>query len=223
MLGLFVVMYEPWVLDVKLDTLHLDAEDPDRPYAETVKTNSSKHNRTGFAMIQLIQSTTCLREFFNEYLDDHTSSAQHYSTRWCCDRHPGSDFKLATFFLGEIYTSQLSSEAEAPAATKHKRVQYRAREDRPNLLDTLEAWRCEAHIQDPYRSVRPITWICDDDELDLLSKTHPSKIGSAQDIVDLLQETAEWGIEFGQQLFDVIDQFDRARGERAFDAACLAK
>lgn len=74
--GLFVVMYEPWVQDVKLDSeaLRLDPEDPDRPHAGTVKKNSSKQDRTGHAMIQLVQSTMCLREFFNEYLDDHTSS-----------------------------------------------------------------------------------------------------------------------------------------------------
>ena len=84
--GLFVMMYEPWVPDVKLETLCLDAEDPDRPHAGTIKKNSAKQDRTGRAMIQLVQSTTCLREFFNEYLDDRTSSgtrSTHEELVWC--------------------------------------------------------------------------------------------------------------------------------------------
>ena len=149
--------------------------------------------------------------------------AQHCSTQWYCDRHPGSDFKLATFFLGEIYTASAQLSEEALTATKRKRTQHRAIEDRPGLLDTLVAWRNDVHTQDHYQSIRPLTRICGDDGLDLLSKTHPSQIRSVQDIVELLQETAAWGSRYGQQLFHVIHQFDRARVKRAFHAARLAK
>ena len=74
-------MYEPWVLDVKLEGPILDPVGPDRPLYHdhgpvTVsdKRNLSKWDHTGRAMVQLIQSTTCLRKFFSEYLHDHSSS-----------------------------------------------------------------------------------------------------------------------------------------------------
>jgi len=98
-----------------------------------------------------------------------------------------------------------------------KQIQYRAKEDRLGLFDTLVAWRYEVHTQNPLNVIWPATWILDDDGIDLLSKTHPSDIGSAQDIMVLLQETAEWTIEFGQQLFDVIKRFGRARVKTTLD------
>lgn len=79
--GLFLIMYEPWVLDVKLDTLILDPADPDQPLVHcgitSDKRNSSKQDRTGRAMVQLVQSTTCLHKFFSQYLNDSSSGTRH--------------------------------------------------------------------------------------------------------------------------------------------------
>lgn len=103
------------------------------------------------------------------------------------------------------------------SSTKRKRNMYRSINDRPALLQELTTWRKEAHAQDPYRAVRRVTWFCDDDGLQLLCKTHPSNLWSAQDIIDLLGETEEWGQECGSQIYTVIANFDKARVKRALD------
>lgn len=72
--GLFVVMVEPWALEAKLNKLESMLDDPDQPISGVIKKNSSKQERTGHAMIRYIQSATCLRKFFSEYLDDQTPS-----------------------------------------------------------------------------------------------------------------------------------------------------
>ncbi|KIK79986.1 hypothetical protein PAXRUDRAFT_36316 [Paxillus rubicundulus Ve08.2h10] len=110
------------------------------------------------------------------------------------------------FFLRDIYTGQFSEENLMSA--KRKRIQYCAKEDRSPLFDTLISWRNKAHTQHPHHSVQPAMWLLDDNRLNLLSKTHPSNIHSAQDIIDLLQETVEWGTNYAQQLFNVITRFN---------------
>lgn len=81
--------------------------------------------------------------------------------------------------------------------------------ERQKLLDILMAWREQAHADDPYRSVWPITRLIDNDGLELLSKTHPTGITSPSDLIVLLDETEEWGTEYGTKLFAIIKQFDQ--------------
>ena len=60
--------------------------------------------------------------------------AEQHSTRWCCDCHSDSGFNLSTFFLGEVFTQVDSG---IPTETKRKHTQYRAKEDRAGLFNTL--------------------------------------------------------------------------------------
>ena len=147
--------------------------------------------------------------------------ANDFSVRWCCDRHGDSNFHLSTFFPGRIYTGQLDDEPKT--STKRKHTQYRVKEDRAGLVNVLLTWRNNIHSMDRYRSVHPITWICDDNELQLLSKTHPSNIQNTKDVFNLLERMApEWENDYAQQIIDVIKHFDRARFNKALNAACPA-
>ena len=106
---------------------------------------------------------------------------------------------------------------------KCKRNQLHAKEDRSGLLKRLLTWRDETELKDPFKSTRPATYICDDPGLELLSKIHPSNIRSAQDIIDLLHETSEWGMEFALDLYATIHCFDKARFQKALMNARPAK
>lgn len=68
--GLFVILYEPWALTI--DPAEFEGgnpQDPDRPRG-LLKANSSKIERAGLSPIQLVQNTSCRRQFFATYLGD---------------------------------------------------------------------------------------------------------------------------------------------------------
>ncbi|KIJ12601.1 hypothetical protein PAXINDRAFT_14523 [Paxillus involutus ATCC 200175] len=189
-------MAEPWAF-------------PDKPYAGTVKKSSSKQERTGCAALHLIQSTTCLRQFFALYLDDQSSQATTFIAPWCCDRHNNTSFDLSTYFLGSQYTgiSALEDLATDPSK-KRPRNRYQAMDEHWPLLKKLREWRTSAHGRDPQRSVQPITWLCDDDALNALSKAHPDNLRSQDNIIKLLDKTEEWGSDCGAAIFAIISKFN---------------
>jgi hypothetical protein len=116
--GLYLAMIEPWALESSLGEDDQDTDgptdDPDRPWAGTVKKNSSKQDRTGLAALRFAQSEVCLRQFLGEYLDDQSPGgdsghsdgnsiltkliASLYTAPWCCDRHENT-FDLSFFFM----------------------------------------------------------------------------------------------------------------------------
>lgn len=75
------------------------------------------------------------------------------------------------------------------------------------LLKHLTDWRERAHGENPFF---PCSWLIDDAGLELISKTHPSKLRSVQDLVGLLGETDDWAGEHGTKLFEVIAQFEES-------------
>ena len=149
--------------------------------------------------------------------------AIQYSTQWCCDCHPGSDFDLLSFFLGNLSMSKQGDLETSTAAKRKRQPQYRAKEDQASLFNTFLTWWNEAHNCDPDSYSQSATYLVDNKGLNLLSKIHPSDIYSPQTIMDLLQETPEWADEFAQQIFNVIKQFDRDCVKNAIYAARLAK
>ncbi|KAG1891422.1 P-loop containing nucleoside triphosphate hydrolase protein [Suillus subluteus] len=237
--GLFLMMVEPWALELELTDKHDDDNDPDKPYAGVIKKNSSKQDRTGCAVLRYIQSKMCLREFYAKYLRDETPAgdieqphplfdftdafplALHYISQYCCDRHSSNhDFNLSQFFLGPMYTGGIVATTSQPM--KHRRNQLRDENERDLLHERLSDWRAQEHALDPLRSVWPITWICDDNDLELLSKTHPNNLRSARDITNILHETEEWGETYGQRLLEVINQFTSER-QQARNLESVAK
>ncbi|KAF8119145.1 P-loop containing nucleoside triphosphate hydrolase protein [Boletus edulis] len=210
--GLYLTMVEPWALELSLvkedGQISCSDSDPDRPYAGVVKKTSSKPDRTSYASLRFAQSKTCLRKLFAEYLNDQSPEALSYSAQWCCDRH-NDGFNILSFFHGDVRTSD-AAEVSA-AATKRKRTQLRATAERQQLLDALVSWREQAHAQDPYRGVWPIARLLSKNGLELLSKTHPNDTTSPSDLVALLQESDEWGSEYGSKAFAIIQEFDQAK------------
>ena len=151
--------------------------------------------------------------------------AIQYTTWWCYDCHPGSDFNLSSFFLGDSFMNQLEEDdLENATMAKHKcQPQYCVKEDQTSLFNTLLTWQNEALDLDLNSFAQPATWIIDNKGLNLLSKLHLSDIYGQKTIVDLLQETPEWANKFAQQIFNIIRQFDWNHIKNAIHNACLAK
>ena len=82
--GLFLLMFEPWALQVQLPAADDIGSDPDRPIAGMVKKTSSKQDRTSCACIQFVQSSTCLRGFLASYLKDDGPSGLTVQSLCCC-------------------------------------------------------------------------------------------------------------------------------------------
>jgi superfamily II DNA helicase RecQ len=71
--SLFLIMYEPWAVEVNLDGLPDDGDDPDRPFSSDNKKYGSKLARTGLFSLRLLQSRTCIRRHLLRYLRDESS------------------------------------------------------------------------------------------------------------------------------------------------------
>jgi superfamily II DNA helicase RecQ len=76
--ALFLIMWEPWVHDITIPDSQNGDSDPDRPSAPLSKEKDpTKPERTGLAMIQLIQdSARCIRKRLWQYLGDDGNSRQ---------------------------------------------------------------------------------------------------------------------------------------------------
>ncbi|KAH0833811.1 hypothetical protein J3R83DRAFT_10963 [Lanmaoa asiatica] len=124
-LGLFLMMVEPWVLNLQLDVTNRPT-DPDQPYAESLKKNPSKQEHTSIASLEYGRLETCLREVFATYLGDKSLEALRFTGLWCCDRHKATSFDIATFFHSKPSDSTMSYDSsEQRPPTKRKRNQMR--------------------------------------------------------------------------------------------------
>ena len=72
--ALFLIMYEPWVKVIALGDVSVQASlDPDHPNVTTLTIRSTKRERTGIAMITLIQKKeACIRKMIIDYLADRS-------------------------------------------------------------------------------------------------------------------------------------------------------
>jgi hypothetical protein len=102
-----------------------------------------------------------------------------------------------------------SEDAQTMPSTKCKRTKLRDKELRKPLLAKLKKWRTDAHFNDPLQSVWPITWLCDNNSLKILSKMNADNLRMVDNIIQLLEEAEEWGKDCGQQILKVIAQFDK--------------
>jgi superfamily II DNA/RNA helicase len=75
--ALFLIMYEPWVLDIDLLNLEENSSDPDFPYAGKLTKYSTKPAQTGVAMVRVVESKElCIRGFWADYLKDDSSTGE---------------------------------------------------------------------------------------------------------------------------------------------------
>jgi len=72
--AIFLIMYEPWVMDIDLSVVDvtLAVSDPDHPTVAKLSKTSNKKERTGMAMIKIIQSKDCPRGMYAQYLGDES-------------------------------------------------------------------------------------------------------------------------------------------------------
>ncbi|KAH9011588.1 hypothetical protein EDB84DRAFT_1445095 [Lactarius hengduanensis] len=216
--------YELSTIDLKAVIVET-ASDPDHPNVPKSTKHSTKQARTGVAMIKVIQQNEeCLRRLFATYLNDQAPDALYFTTKWCCDRHPGSDFRLCTFFKGRLLyqdpdTSGLyyggidesdREEILPPLRKKRKAgVKVRATNERAPLTDRLIAWRLRVHDSDPLASVRPPTFILNDSSIKKLSRLHPAEVTGPEKMVSVLGETQEWQANWSGQVYEIIRAYDQ--------------
>lgn len=83
-LSIFLIMYEPWVKELDLGLVSLEARmaDPDCPMAGTLTPSSTKRDRTGYMIVLIIQTLVCLRLLFARYLMDHSDEGDKLVILW---------------------------------------------------------------------------------------------------------------------------------------------
>ncbi|KAJ7096169.1 hypothetical protein C8R44DRAFT_749016 [Mycena epipterygia] len=230
-------MAEPWAYTAPLDAVDPACNDPDRPISGRLLKNSKKPARAGLAMIQYVRSKLCLREMIRRYLADESSEDKiqlilplKISTPWCCDlSHPDDPtlrFDKRTFFPGKflyedadgaIYAGD-ADESDLVHLNPPKTKKWKAKgppnrkvADRGDLQERLYHWRATAHSLDSLRAVRPASFIIDAKGIKSLSAVHPDRMRSLDQVVSTLQESSEWGEEWGEKVFGVISTYDLER------------
>ena len=224
--ALFLVLYKPWAATADLSSLTQDLDDPDQPLQVLTKT-SKKPDRTGVAMYRLIQSSTCIRRIFADYLHDQTptgESCSHFAGRavralictllavdftnhFCCDRHDNG-FNLAVFFPGKSHTTGQLVFVDQSAKAATSRPKYCPVKEREPLKASLYAWRSRVHQNDPYCGVRQILWILTDADIELICKTTRKSLVNVDQLKSLLGADSDWADEWGQQIIEEISSFD---------------
>ncbi|KAJ7888771.1 P-loop containing nucleoside triphosphate hydrolase protein [Mycena leptocephala] len=224
-MSVYLVMAEPWAYTTSLDAVDPGINDPDRPISGRLMKNSRKPARAGLAMVLYVRSKVCLREIINQYLADKSREALDISTDWCCDLdHPndaGRKFDKRSFFPGRfiyanekgaIYAGDVDEQDRVHLnPTKGKKCKAkgtpnRRLDQRSNLQAQLRSWLVSAHASDPLRAVRPAFFILDAKAIKALSAVHPDRINSISQVVAALQETEEWGDEWGAKILMLISE-----------------
>ncbi|KAL0057159.1 hypothetical protein AAF712_016207 [Marasmius tenuissimus] len=87
-IGLFLILYEEWVLEVDLSEFFeehkgLDSSDPDRP-RRALTDKSTRYDRAPYSLVKLVQDDSlCLRKYFAEYLGDNSPHGIHLFISRC--------------------------------------------------------------------------------------------------------------------------------------------
>lgn len=63
-------------MNIDLRAINFSVSNPDHPNVEKLSKISKKQERTGIAMIKIIQSTDCIRKMFADYLGDKSSDGR---------------------------------------------------------------------------------------------------------------------------------------------------
>ncbi|KAK7016068.1 II DNA helicase [Favolaschia claudopus] len=225
--SVYLVMAEPWTYTVSLEATEISSNDPDRPIAGRLTKKSRKPERAGLAMVVYVRSQLCLREMIARYLADTSREALEISTAWCCDvdhpENPSRKFDKRTFFPGRfiygdengrIYAGDVDEEDRIhlnPVKGRKRKAKGTANRkvvQRAPLQEKLRSWLATAHASDPLRVVRPASFILDAKAIKSLSTVHPDRIQEVVDVVSTVEQTEEWGNEWGAAIFSVISAYD---------------
>ncbi|KAJ7900787.1 hypothetical protein B0H13DRAFT_1883346 [Mycena leptocephala] len=173
---------------------------------------------------------------------DMSDLALDISYEWCCDldhpNYPGRKFDKRSFFPGRfiyvgaegaIYAGDVDEanrvHLNPPKGKKRKAKGLANRRviDRSDLQCRLHTWLASAHASDPLRAVRPATFILDPKAIKALSTVHPDRIISVSQVVMTVQETAEWGVEWGADVLAIISAYDAELNPNSNEQAATRK
>lgn len=173
---------------------------------------------------------------------DMSDLALDISYEWCCDldhpNYPGRKFDKRSFFPGRfiyagaegaIYAGDVDEanrvRLNPPKGKKRKAKGLANRRviDRSDLQCRLHTWLASAHASDPLRAVRPATFILDPKAIKALSTVHPDRIISVSQVVMTVQETAEWGVEWGADVLAIISAYDAELNPNSNEQAATRK
>lgn len=228
--GLFVLFHEAWSNEIHQDDYeHTDEfrNDPDRPRAE-LRECSKRQERAPHSLIKLVQSDTCMRAMFAQYLDDDSDSgacskhihfpdrlksleiALEFTSPFCCERHgdvsdiSSSAFRLQNYLPGPLF---LTTGVKRKDPGPRLRNKYRKKADRNGLDLLLISWVLDQVKNDITLMRESIDILCKDQRKRLIFM-HPKDITSRHDITRILDENFEWGNEFSESLFKLIQDYD---------------
>ncbi|KAJ7827770.1 P-loop containing nucleoside triphosphate hydrolase protein [Mycena olivaceomarginata] len=192
-MAVYLCMAEPWAYLASFDGVDPNSTDPDRPIAGHLTKHSRKPARTGLAMVKYVRSKVCLQDLIRQYLADESCEALNVSYKWCCDlehpNDPSRKFDKRSFFPGRF----IYQDEDGCIYAGHAE---------------LRSWVLSAHSSDPLRTVRPPTYILDAKAIKTLSTVHPDRLSSVSQVVVVLEETDEWEVEWGSNVFAVILAYD---------------
>ncbi|KAF7971247.1 hypothetical protein HWV62_21586 [Athelia sp. TMB] len=209
--ALYILLYEPWVLDVTLP--ESSEADPDRPVICSTKKYPTKQERTGVAMVKSVQCKLCTRKYNAGHTNDTAPDALDFTGLFCCDKpgcggHDPSGFgSIVSQFLCRPLLTVLPIPVKATPKRKPP-TKRRLKSDQLPIKNLIGAWRSETHAQDPCRSVRSVSWLIDDAQIKSLITVHPASIRSPIDIKNTLEETDEWYRTNAFAIFDIIQDYD---------------
>ncbi|KAF8241150.1 hypothetical protein L208DRAFT_1464151 [Tricholoma matsutake] len=135
------------------------------------------------------------------------STALHFNTTFCCDRHKDDVFDLNDFLPSPLYTgTSMSTLTKRKAPAPH--VKRRVVKDWQALDLHLIKWLTSASENDPLHGVQSVVDILSDHNRAMLICANPALLFSPCTITKLLDETQEWAEEWSALLLDVIRQYD---------------
>lgn len=130
-----------------------------------------------------------------------------FTNKFCCDRH-GDGFVLSDNFPGKFHTAETLVFVDQAVNAATSRPKYRPVKEREPLKAKLYAWRSREHRNDPLRSVRQISWILTNSDIEVISKTPRTNLTNIDQIKTLLGASSDWLGEWGQKIIDEICSFD---------------
>ncbi|KAF4618102.1 hypothetical protein D9613_012643 [Agrocybe pediades] len=203
--ALFVVFFDEKVLHISEREFTGDVQDPDRPRTK-LTSNSDYLERAPLSGVHLVQTESCLRKFFAEYLDDKSPEAMLCTARFCCDRHDDG-FSLEAELPNWLYRgAEFISES---GISKGTQARYRPKYERPALDRLLMDWVQNMVAED--RLLRAPYDILSLAQRDKIQRVPFKDISSPSTIRQLLDETEEWEKEWAGKIFQIIHDYEPVR------------
>ncbi|KAE9391529.1 hypothetical protein BT96DRAFT_945311 [Gymnopus androsaceus JB14] len=234
--GLHLILYEPWVNDVKLEEFDeeelLSSNDPDRLHM-ILKQGSKKRECLSRSGIESVL-TPCLRQYRASYFNNNSSTCLDYDA-YCCNGSAHADipepFSLQAHLPGQIWDGSTlqdlkrkvnDSDSECGEDTEEEEKDDEYDEMNPHahkkckpkhqkaLVERLLRWHHREHLEDPLRDFWPEYLILRDDSILAICKVHPINLTSPLDILPIIHERV--GGDFAElwvsKVFTVIKRFD---------------